>query len=413
MSKRDRHPLAEESHFAAVSGRPRRASASTRSLGEARSTLAGRLRERLPELEATVATRVYAISDPHDVADPAYLQGLNAALVAAIDYRLAVLEAGERHVPAVPLVLLAQARLDARDGVSLDTVLRRYVAGNTLFGDLLVAEAEQAGVPSSILRRLLGAQATASDRLLEAVSEEHAREARNRPASAAEQRRECVKSLLAGELVDHTELGYDLDAHHLALMAKGEGAQEAMRVLAGRLDRRLLAVCREEEPVWACWLGGSGRLAVERALRALGDVPLDRVLVTVGEPGEGLLGWRLSHRQAKAALPIAERRGQSIVRYADVVLPASIIRDDLAAASLRRLYLEPLEGERDGGKVAQETLRAYFAAERNISSTAAALGVDRRTVTNRIRAIESLLGRPLKDIATDLETALRLDDLSE
>ena len=55
------------------------------------------------------------------------------------------------------------------------------------------------------------------------------------------------------------------------------------------------------------------------------------------------------------------------------------------------------------------TLRAYFAAERNVSSTAVVLGVDRRTVTNRLRAIEELFGRPLKDVAAELETALRLD----
>jgi hypothetical protein len=78
-------------------------------------------------MEAT-ATRVYAISDPHDVFDPGYLQGLDAAIAAAIDYRLTVLEVGERHAPAVPLVLLAQARLDSRNDVPLDTVLRRYLA---------------------------------------------------------------------------------------------------------------------------------------------------------------------------------------------------------------------------------------------------------------------------------------------
>jgi hypothetical protein len=380
-----------------------------RSIDEACSALASRLRERLPEIQAAIATRVYAISDPHDVADPAYLQGLNAALAAAIDYRLAVLEASERHAPSVPPVLLAQARLDARDGVPLDTVLRRYFAGNALFGDFLVEEAERAEVPSSALRRLLGAQATLGDRLVEAVSEEHAREAKSWPSSTAERRRECVKSLLAGELVDRSGLGYDLDAHHLALMARGEGSQETMRMLAERLDRHLLAVCREEEPVWACWLGGMRPLDAEQALQALGDMPLDRVLVTVGEPGEGLSGWRLSHRQAKAALPIAERKGQAVLRYADVVLQASILRDDLATISLRRLYLEPLEKARDGGEMGRETLRAYFAAERNVSSTAAALGVDRRTVTNRLRAIEDLFGRPIKDVATELETALRLD----
>jgi hypothetical protein len=307
-------------------------------------------------------------------------------------------------------VLLAQARLEARDGVSLDTVLRRYYAGNTLFGDFLVEEAERAEVPSSTLRRLLGEQATVGDRLLAAVSADYAREAENRPRTAAERRRECVKSLLAGELVDYSELGYDLDGHHLALMAKGNGADELVRGLVSSLDRRLLAVQREEEPIWACWLGGRQQLPAEKALRALSGADRGGVFVTVGEPGEGLAGWRFSHLQAKAALPIAERRGDHVLRYADVALLASITRDDLIATSLRQLYLAPLERTRDGGKIARETLRAYFDAERNITSTAAALGVDRRTVRNRLRSVEELLGRPLRGSVADLEIALRLDD---
>lgn len=375
-----------------------------------RATLAARLRERLPELEAAVGARVYAISDPREVTDPAYLEGLNAALAAAVEYRLDVLEAGERQAPAVPAVLLAQARLEARDGVPLETVLRRYYAGSTLFGDFVVEEAERAEVPSSALRRLLAEQATLGDRLLAAVSAEHAREAKNRPSSAAERRRESVKALLAGELVDTSDLGYDLDAHHLALLAKGEGVEELMRGLAGKLDRRLLAVKREEEPTWACWLGGRNQLAAEEAVRALADASPSGTFVAVGEPGEGLAGWRLSHFQAKAALPIAERMGRPVVRYGEVALLAAVTRDDLAEASLRQLYLAPLERARDGGKIARETLRAYFAADRNVSSTAAALGVDRATVRNRLRAVEDLLGRPLQGSMPDLEIALRLDE---
>ncbi|HEY3492756.1 MAG TPA: helix-turn-helix domain-containing protein [Solirubrobacterales bacterium] len=385
-------------------------SAHTASATEIRTALAARLRERLPELQGAVATRVYSISDPRAVADPAYLQGLNGAMAAAIEYRLAVLEAGERQAPPIPTALLAHARLDARDGVSLDTVLRRYFAGNVLFGDFLVNEAERAEVPSSALRQLLAAQATVGDRLIAAVSAEYAREVENRPTTPAERRRETVKRLLAGELVDHSDLGYELDGHHLALMAKGEGAEELMRGLAGAVDRRLLVVQREEEPTWACWLGGRRQLTSERALEALGREAPEGVFVTVGEPGEGLGGWRFSHLQAKAALPIAERRGEAVVRYADVALLAAIAADDLIATSLRGLYLTPLERARDGGKVARETLRAYFAAERNVSSTAAALGVDRRTVRNRLSAIEELLGRPIKGAEADLEIALRLDD---
>jgi hypothetical protein len=375
-----------------------------------RADLGARLRERLPELQAAVATRVYSISDPMEVTDPGYLKGLNEATAAAIEYRLGVLEEGERQAPEVPTALLAQARLDARDGVPLDTVLRRYFAGNALFGDFLVEEAERAEVASADLRPLLAAQATFVDRLIAAVSEEHGREARNRPRSAAERRRQTVKALLAGELVDYTDLGYDLDACHLALIANGQGAEELMRGVAAALDRRLLAVKREEEPILACWLGGTRPIAAEEAAATVADAAPERVFVAVGEPGEGLAGWRFSHQQAKAALPIAERRGEAALRYADVAVLASIARDNLLATSLRRLYLEPLEGTRDGGKVARETLRAYFEAERNISSTAAALGVDRRTVRNRLRGIEELLGGPLTGSLVDLEIALRLDN---
>jgi len=372
--------------------------------------LAARLREQLPDLQATITTRVHAIADPRDVADQAYLEGLGAAVAAAIEHRLEVLEAGERQAPPVPPVLLSQARLDARDGVSLDAVLRRYYAGSTLFADFLAREAERAEVPSATLRSLLAEQATLGDRLLAAIGTEYTEEAKSRPRSSAERQRESVKRMLAGELVDHSEIDYDFDAHHLGLMATGEGAEELLREVARKLDRRLLAGKREEEPKWAGWLGGSRELTAERALRELADAVPDGVLVTVGEPGEGLAGWRFSHFQAKAALAVAEGRGEPVVRYADVALLAAIARDDLLAGTLRQLYLAPLERMRDGGKVARETLRAYFAAERNVSSTAAALGVDRRTVRNRLRTVEGLLGRPLKDSAADLEIALRLDD---
>lgn len=376
---------------------------------EACVALASRLRERLPELEAAVATRVQTISDPRKVADPTYLHSLHGALDATLEYALDLIELGELRAPDVPPAVLAEARLAARSGVALDTVLRRYLAAGALIGDFIADVADQADVSANVLRRLLRRQAALFDRMLEAIGEEYSREAKSWPSSSAERRRECVKSLLAGELVDHSQLGYDLDAFHLGVMAKGQGSPEVMRALAARIDRRLLAVCREEEQVWACWLGGREPVGAELAVQALAEIPHDEVCVTIGEPAAGIGGWRLSHRQAKAALPIAERRELPALRYADVALLASMLRDDLVTTSLRQLYLEPLEAGRDGGEVARETLRAYFGAERNVSSTAAVLGVDRRTVSNRIKAIEEIFDRPLRDIATDLETALRLD----
>jgi hypothetical protein len=385
--------------------------ASISTFDEVCATVASRLRARVPELEAGLANLIDAISNPGEVPDHPYLNSLHATRTAILEYIIDVVELGERRAPGIPPEALASIRLAARSGIAVDTVLRRYSAGNALIGDILVEEAERAEVSSSDLRRLLHRQATTFERLLKAVTDEHAREANARPTTTTGWRYQHIKRLLAGRLPNGDgELDYDLDGHHVGLMASGDGAQEAMRELAKKLDRRLLACRREEEPVWACWLGGRWPLGVEEALRGLGEISLGQVFVAVGEPGEGLAGWRLSHRQAEAALPIAERRGQHVVRYADVAVLASILRDDLGTISLRQLYLKPLESGRDGGKVARETMRAYFATQRNISSTAAVLGVDRRTVTNRIRALEELFGRPLGEFATDLETALRLAD---
>jgi hypothetical protein len=107
-----------------------------------RATLHDRLLGRREEIEAAILTRVYSVADPTEVGDPSYAEGLRAAVASALDYWLAAIECGEDRVPPVPASLLVQARIAARSGVSLDTVLRRYFVGYMLLGDFLIEEAE-------------------------------------------------------------------------------------------------------------------------------------------------------------------------------------------------------------------------------------------------------------------------------
>ena len=385
-----------------------------RSFEEACAELGRRMRARFVEIEANLATLVERNPDPREAAQPLYsdyLASLPANRTAILEYMVDYIEGGEGLAANVPATVFTAARLAARAGVPLDTLLRRYSAGNAFVVDILIEEAARVEVTGADLRRLMHRSATLFDHLVAAVTKEHANETRNRLGGGVEWRRNHIRALLAGRMPSgELDLGYDLSGHHLGLMASGGEAREVVRELAKKLDRRLLVEQLDGEAAWSCWLGGRSRLGGAEAQRALGRINPDPVTVTLGEPGEGVAGWRLSHRQAKAALPIAKRRGEAVLRYADIAVLASILRDDLGATSLRQLYIEPLEARRDGGKAALETLRAYFATERNISSTAAALGVDRRTVRNRLRAVESLFGRPLSDFATDLETALRLVD---
>jgi hypothetical protein len=380
-------------------------------LRSARAELLSRLLARRHEIEQAALARIAAISDPTSASDPAYLEGLRAAVCAALDYGFAGIERGEVGSPPVPPSLLAQARLAARNSISLETVLRRYFAGYTLLSDFLIEEAEDGDLlRGTALKRLLRDQATLFDRLLATVSEEYAREVNARPDTSEQRRVGRIERLLAGELLDTSDLAYGIDAFHTGAIATGAGAAETLRELAQMLDRRLLLVRPDEQTAWA-WLGSRRRADPLDLERLASSREPRNVKLALGEPGEGLAGWRLTHRQAAAALPIALRGGDRLVRYADVALLASALQDDLLATSLRQLYLAPLEAERDGGEVARETLRAYFDADRNISSAAAALGVNRHTVASRLRAIEQRLKTTLDSRAPDIEAALRLEDL--
>ena len=379
----------------------------------ARRALAARLAERRGEIEQAALTRVYAVQDPSE-SDPTYLQGLREAVSAALTYGLEAIERGEGHAPPVPVALLAQARTAARSGVSLDTVLRRYFAGYTLLGDFLSEEAAAVdSLEGTALSHLLREQATLFDRLIAAISDEYGREAQSSLVAGPQQRRAGqVERLLAAEPVDSSELPYAFEGFHLGLLASGAAAPEAVREVAARLDRCLLMLEREDGTLWA-WLGSRRSLDTTELVDLLASAWPARTPLALGEPGEGIAGWRLTHRQARAALPVALRSSNAFARYADVAFLASALQYDLLGTSLRQLYLAPLEHDRDGGHVARHTLRAYFAAEQNVSSTAAVLGVSRQAVNSRLRAIEERLGQQISECVGPLETVLRMDELGE
>jgi PucR C-terminal helix-turn-helix domain/GGDEF-like domain len=374
--------------------------------------LAERLRKRRTEIEEATRTRIYAVSVLPRAGGPEYAEGLRSAVSAALEYGLEGIERGEERAPPVPEALFSQARLAARSGVSLDTVLRRYFAGHTLLEDFLIEEVEREELLGpAALKRLLRSQAAIVDRLLAAVSKAYTEEAERRPRSSEHRRAERIERLLGGEMLDTGELGYDFEARHLGIVASGPRAEEVLATFAGSLEARLLTVPREEGTTWA-WLGSRRRLDPAAFQGSAEELPAGLSLA-IGEPGEGLAGWRLTHRQARAALSIAIEGADDIVRYANVALLASIRQDEVLLASLQQLYLAPLAEERDGGVVARQTLQAYFAAERNVSSAAMALGVNRNTVASRLRAIEKRLGRPLTVCAVDLEAALRLEGIGQ
>jgi diguanylate cyclase with GGDEF domain/PucR-like helix-turn-helix protein len=228
------------------------------------------------------------------------------------------------------------------------------------------------------------------------------------------QRGDLVHALLAGAHVEPAEigqLGYELDAWHLGIVATGKGATRALRDLKAVLGCELLLVTQGES-VWA-WLGRSSPIKTADLGRMLSrgrgtDVPL-----AFGDPGVGVRGWRLTHHQAREAWGVAIHLPQRLTWYADVLLLAAALRNDTLASSLKQKYLAPLRSEKDGGIALRKTLRAYIDAGCSATSAESNAGVGRHTVADRVQKAEQLIGQSVRGCLSKLDVALRLEELDE
>jgi hypothetical protein len=242
------------------------------------------------------------------------------------------------------------------------------------------------------------------------VTDEYMHE-RDRMLRGREQRRvSLVRELLAGANVDAGELDYDVDRqHHIAAIAWGRAAVDALRTLAHDLDRRLLLVGVIEDTWWG-WLGG--REPVEHEATAVRRIhrlsPSVDASVALGAEGHGREGFRESHRQARRAHWAAHARGASLTRYEDIALESLAAHDEAEARQFVARELWGLDGADARSGRLRETLCAYFGAGQNAAAAAAALGVHEQTVAARLRTVERRTGRPVAARRAELETALRL-----
>lgn len=379
------------------------------SLQEIRAELVVRLRARSGELEDRIFNHVRRLAEPAEGDDPEYRAGLRATVAEAVDYALLGLERGEEWEGPIPDAAIDQARRAARAGVRLDTILRRYAAGDRLIAEFILDEAMQ--LPHEATREVMRSQGPHVDRIMAAVASEYMDELERMRRSPSQRLAERVQRLLAADVpADAAGIDYELDGWHLGLVVVGSRADVAARTLAAGLSRQVLVVQRGQDAAWA-WLGGPRALQVADVEGFVEAGVLGEVALAVGEPRRGLDGWRLTHHEARAAQQVMLRRPRPLTRASDVVLLAAVLRDELLGRSLRETYLAPLDAEGDAGIGLRETMRAYFEAGFNAATAAAALGVDRHTVQRRLRKAEEALGRLLHSCHAEIEVALVLEQL--
>ena len=302
----------------------------------------------------------------------------------------------------------------ARRGLDLTLLLRCYAAGASVVDDFVMQEAcrtPEASVP--VLQRLRQRQSSAFERLLWIVHEEFSRESAVMPRTARARKAAQIHRLLRGDDHDASGLEYDVSGFHLGLIIVSPDPTEVLTPITSTIGVRCLTLTLDDTVTWS-WLGSRHPVtatAVEGCVERLQSKTF--AALAIGEAGRGLTGWRNTHRQAAAVLPIALHLPLGIARYSDHLVLGSALQDDLLVGSLRKIFLDPLSQGRDGGRTLKETLRAVITSDGNVSSAASMLGVKRHTVTQRMRNAEDMIGRAFRPMSPGLQLALLLDQLDE
>jgi diguanylate cyclase with GGDEF domain/PucR-like helix-turn-helix protein len=234
------------------------------------------------------------------------------------------------------------------------------------------------------------------DAVVHDVSAAFVREPEQYLRGHAQRNAQMLRDVFDGVCIDAGELGYDLFGRHVGVVAEGPTASVVLERMGQQLGVQSFVVTRTKEIAW-------GWLAADR----LEDLPEADVHLGVGDPMTGVEGFRDTHRQAALACDVAARLHAHACRYDDVTIEVAALSDEIAARMFVERELGQLASLGEQNNRLRATLDAYLVAGHNQAAAGYELEVNDRTVAQRIRICEDILGRPIRSRAAELQTALR------
>ncbi|MGW0042085.1 PucR family transcriptional regulator [Rhodococcus sp. NPDC003348] len=313
------------------------------------------------------------------------------------------------------------ARTIARRGLELRVLSQLYHAGHRAVWRFVTAFVDDADVPGEFKVRLVVMMWEQTSEVMNSMLEElaatYTREREGMLSGTFSMRVNTVREILDGSLSGEPEasarLGYPVHRVHtaVALWTTEHAISFDARIfepLVLRLARaasatETLCVPSGSRGLWAWLITREGEeLAMDPTLVPPG------VRVATGRPGQGLVGFRRTHREALAAQDIATRarRPRAVTTYREVELVAMLAARPDALNTLVHRELTGLTGDDDVSARLRATLRAVLSNPGNLEAAARRLSVHKNTVRYRMQQIEERLGQRIERRALHLELAL-------
>lgn len=333
----------------------------------------------------------------------------------------------------LPPEVNAFTRESARQRLPLPVLLRTFRLGQVGLWRVLLAEltararsVEQLGVATDLASATLFAFI---DIALLQVEEAYVREREQFARSSAAVRAETIARILDGTLtapaVVGQQLRHDLDRTHVGLWAWLDRAPESgdpyQLLEAALTEFARVAGLREPlvQPMGtyavAGWISVAEPPDIEAlAARHFASEDFPGVRLAVGEPADGVAGFRATHAQASDArrvATLARMPAGSVTRYANVALQALACGDVEHVRTFVQRELGPLAANDDVAVRLASTLDVYLDEHASRSRAANRLGVHDNTVSYRLKQVEEILGRSVEDHTLNLRVALALAPL--
>ncbi|ETW24741.1 PucR family transcriptional regulator [Mycobacterium gastri] len=394
--------------------------------------IATEMRDRAPELAERTVARMRS-EMPQLFADAQSVEENLVSAQAGIRQVAEIIElAGDPREFELPVSTLAIARAGVQRQIALANFMRFYRFAQDVVWQWMCARitasapdaTQQAAALQLATSWIFGYIDAALIRVEEAYEAE--REAWLRGAAAA--RTEAIDDIVAERERDpqraSKRLRYDVNRHHVAVVAWVDTVptdSDAQRLLAEAVAdaaRTMTAETTLIHPLGSLVIAGwLSRREAFPATAVDSDTPVFSaalpagVRIAVGQPGQGLQGFRRSHIEASHARRVASLAGPrlgSLTRYRDVAVAALASADPEHAASFVGRVLGRLADDDEATYRVAMTLSVYLQENRSRARSAKRLTVHPNTVSYRVDQAESILGRSIDTDTLDLVVALAL-----
>lgn len=326
--------------------------------------------------------------------------------------------------PAIPVAASTLARDVARWGAAVETLLKAFHAGHQTGRRWLRREinaaVEDPELRFEISERFEEASFVYTQVMMQVTVDAYAdaKEAATRGLAARQLHvlRSIVDETTSADVhALSARLGYELNRAHVGMVVWADRLdasdadplhlERAVRAwLADQGVERPLTVPVDGRSVWA-WASTNTEALAGGATR-----PPSPLCAAIGQPGQGLAGFRDTHREAVTTRRLARDLGinRPVVRHAELATTA-MLDDDLT--HLRRYVAQNLGGLSARSETAsglRDVLRVYLKTGERASAAAAEGHLHRNTVARRVEAAVERRGRPLDDDRLGLMLALEI-----